>query len=201
MQISITVATGYCSSPIAPVQVLSTWCSPSGTGCSSVGLRGSQAPPANLLQHGVLFPPVHRSCQQPASAWALHGVRLLWTSPCSSVGSSPGCRWISAPPWTSMGCRGTACLTVVFSTGCRGISTPVPGVPPLPPSALTLLSAELFLSHIVIPLFWMLLHSKFFSLLKHVITAVLPPLLMGLALPSGRWILELAGTVGHGESS
>jgi len=45
---------------------------------------------------------------------------LLWVRPlCSGMGSFVGRRWISDPPWTSTGCRGTVCLTMVFSTGCR----------------------------------------------------------------------------------
>ena len=75
------------------------------------------------------------------------------------MGSSLGCRWISAPLWTPMVCRGTACLTMVCSTGCRGISVLAPGAPPPPPSALTLASAELHASHSLTP--FILLH--FFS--------------------------------------
>jgi len=52
---------------------------------------------------------------------------------------------------TSMGCRAKACLTIVCSTGCRGISAPMPAAPPPPPSALTLESEELFLSHSLNP--------------------------------------------------
>ena len=83
-----------------------------------------------------------------SSAGFPRGHSLLRASACSGVGSSTGCRWISAPPWTSMGCRGTACLTVVFPMGCRGISAPAP--PPAP--SLTLVSAWLFFSHILTPL-------------------------------------------------
>jgi len=46
-----------------------------------------------------------------------------------------------------LGCSGTACLTMDFSTSCRGNHTPVPGAPPPPPSALTSMSARLFLSN------------------------------------------------------
>ena len=99
------------------------------------------------VPHGVTSP-----ASKPAPAWAPvstdpqvlpgacssagfpRGHSLLQAPTCSGVGSSPGCRWISAPPWTSLGCRGTACLTMVFPTGCRGISAPTPGAPPPPPS-------------------------------------------------------------------
>jgi len=58
---------------------------------------------------------------------------------------------VSAPLWTSLGCRGTACLTVIFITGCREkISAPAPGAP-LPSPSLTLVSAGLFLSHSLTP--------------------------------------------------
>lgn len=40
---------------------------------------------------------------------------------CSSLRGLPqAAGWISAPQWTSMGYRGTPCLTVVFTMGCRG---------------------------------------------------------------------------------
>lgn len=53
----------------------------------------------------------------------------LWPSSiaatCSSMGYSMGHRWISAPLWTFMGCKGTASLSTVFSRGCRGASVPL----------------------------------------------------------------------------
>jgi len=85
---------------------------------------GSQVLPANLLQRGLLS--LHRST---GPARSLLQLRLsmgsqppLGTSTWSGVGSSTGCRWISAPLWTSMGCRGITCLTMVFITGCMGNS-------------------------------------------------------------------------------
>ncbi|KAM9590855.1 uncharacterized protein ACIBXB_005903 [Morphnus guianensis] len=93
-----------------------------------------------------------------------------------------------------MGCRGTACLTMVFTTGCRGISAPAPGAPPPPPSSLILVSAGLFLLHVLTPLsgchFCL---SQLFFLLKNVITEVLPLSLIGSALAGGGSILEPAG--------
>jgi len=94
---------GHSSSLTAPAWVPSTWCSSSGTGCSSVG------PPWG-----------HKPCQQTCSGVGFslstgpqvlagscssvdfpQGHRLLQAYICSSMGSSTGCRWISAPPWTS----------------------------------------------------------------------------------------------------
>jgi len=138
-------------------------CSPSGTGCSSVG------PPRG-----------HKPCQQTCSdvGSSLHGstgpgrsllqLRLLTESqlpsgiPLLRCGvSSMGYRWISAPPWTSMDCRGTTCLTMVFSTSCKGRLWHLEHLLP-PPSSLTLVFAELFLSHRLTPLSSLLFHCSFF---------------------------------------
>ena len=157
---------GYSSSRTAPAWVPSTGCSPSGADCSSVGPpRGHKSCQQTCFGvgsslHGATGPQVlPGAC---SSAGFPQGHSLLRASTCSGVGSSTGCRWISAPPWTSMGCRGTACLTMVFTMGCRGISALVPGAPPPPPSSPTSVSAELFLSHILTPLSRLLLHSSVF---------------------------------------
>jgi len=153
-------------------------------------LRRESFPQAAVLQeqaaptwvpHGVTSP-----ARKPAPAWASlstapqvlagacssvgspQGHSLLRASTCPGVGSSTGCRWGSAPPWASMGCRGTACLTMVFITACRGSSALAPGAPPAPPSELTLVSAELFLSHCLTPLSQLLCHSRFFPFLNTV---------------------------------
>jgi len=97
-----------------------------------------QAAPA-WVPHGVTSP-----ASKPPPAWAplSMGPQVL-AGACSSVGlptgsqppsgihllwhgvPSMGCRWISAPPWTSMGCRGTTCLTMVFIMSCKGrVSAP-----------------------------------------------------------------------------
>jgi len=143
-----------------------------------LSLHGSTGPGKSLLQHRL---PIRS--QPPLGIHLLqHGV------------PSTGCRWISAPPWTSMGCRGRACLTMVFITGCkRKLSAPESRAPPPPPSSLTLVSAELFLSHRLTPLSSLPFHCSLFLLLKYVITDVLPPSLIGLALASSRSILEPAG--------
>jgi len=94
-------------------------CSPSGTDCCSMGPfpRGAvlqeQVAPVRV-PHRVTSP-----ASSPAPAWAPlsmgpevlpgaccstgspRGDSLLQPSTCSSVGSSIGCRWISAPLWTS----------------------------------------------------------------------------------------------------
>jgi len=125
---------GWSSSRTAPAWVPPMGCSPSGTGCSSMG------PPQG-----------HKSCQQTCSNMGFpQSHSLFWASTCSGTASFTGCRWISVPTWTSMGCRHTACLA--FSMGCRGIAASVPGAPPPPTSSLTLVSAGLFLSHFLTPL-------------------------------------------------
>jgi len=82
------------------------------------------------------------------------------------------------------------------------LSAPASRAPLPPPSSLTLVPAELFLSHSLSRLSQLPFPAGFFALLKYVIAEALPPLLTGLALASGRSILELTGTgsVRHGES-
>jgi len=75
--------------------------------------KGSQALPANLLWHGLLSPQVRRSWQEPTPEWASHRVTASFRHPPAPAwGLFHGLQWISAPPWTSMGCRGTTCLTL-----------------------------------------------------------------------------------------
>ena len=154
-----------------------------------------QAAPA-LVLHGVTSPA--RKC---APAWGplsmgpqvLPGLcssmglpwghSLLLASPCSSVESASGCRWRSATPWTSMGCRVTAYLIMVFSMGCSGISAPVLGACPPPSSSLTLVSAESFLSRsLTSPSSLFCCHTGFFPHLRYVIPEAVPLSLTGLAL-------------------
>ena len=54
----------------------------------------------------------YSSCQEPAPS--MEEQLPSGTSPCSGMGSSPGCGWGSAPPWASMA-AGTACPTMVCS--------------------------------------------------------------------------------------
>ena len=120
----------------------------SSTNCSSVGpSQGAQSFRNRLLQRGsphrVASPaskaaparaPLHRAAS-PARSLLQRGLPTgsqppLGAIPCTAVGSSTGCRWISAPPWTSTGCRVRACVTMVLPRSGRGISAPVPGAPP-----------------------------------------------------------------------
>ena len=111
---------------------------------------GSQVLPLNQLQRGFFSPQGHRSCQERRLPTVSQPP--LGASTCSRMESSMGWRWIAAPLLTSMGCWGTACLTMVVSTGFRGISAQAPGAPLSHRSSLTLVSAELFLSHLLTPL-------------------------------------------------
>ncbi|KAM9591178.1 uncharacterized protein ACIBXB_006075 [Morphnus guianensis] len=174
-----------------------------------------------LLQHGSL--PRHAVLQEHiAPAWVPHGVTSparkpapwapLSTDPqvlpgaCSSVGFPRGHSLLRAPTCSGMGsstgCRGTACLTMVFTMGCRGISALAHGAPPPPPSSLTLVSAGLFLLHVLTLLSGcrFCLSRNFFFLLKNVITEAVPLSLIGLALAGGGSVLEPVGigSVGHG---
>jgi len=92
------------------------------------------------------------------------------------------------------GLQGDSLHHQVFSTGCRGISLPAPGAPPPPPSLLTCMSTELFLSHIFTPPTC----CSFFPCLKYDITEALLSL-MGLALASSRSFSEpvVIGSIGH----
>jgi len=180
-------------------------CSPSGTGCSSVGLPRGHKPCQHTCSgmgsslHGSAGPA--RSLLQrelPMGSQPPSGIHMLWCGV-----HFTGCRWMSAPPWTSMYCRGTAGLTMIFIMGCRGkLSAPASQAPPPAASSMTLVSAELFLSYHLTPLSQLLPHCGFFPLLKYVITGVLPPSLIGLALASSESMLEPAGTgsVRHGGS-
>ena len=151
---------------------------------------GSQALPANLLWRGLLSPQVHRSWQEPAPAWGSsqgHGF----------LQASTYCRWISAPPWPSMGCRGTTCLTMVFITSYKGRLSILTFQAPPPPSFFTDLDVcrvvSLTLSHS--SLYPAVSPAEFFlPFLKYFITELLPPSLIGLALASGGSILEPADT-------
>jgi len=90
----------------------------------------------------------HGSCQKPAPAQVLHEVTA--------------CLRHIHLLWCGMDCRGTTCITMVFTMDCRGISALLPGALP-PPPALTLVSAELFVSHLLTLFFQLLLCSGVFT--------------------------------------
>jgi len=91
--------------------------------------------------------------EQTAPAWVPQGLQLLPGATRSQLLYgllSMGCSFIqgmSTCVGSSTGCSVHICSTVVFSLGCRGISTLAPAAPPPHPSPLTLVSAGLFLSH------------------------------------------------------
>ncbi|XP_064501646.1 protein N-terminal glutamine amidohydrolase isoform X1 [Pseudopipra pipra] len=130
-------ANGKWQKPPPPYPCIETAGS-SGTGHSSVG------PPWG-----------HKSCQQTCSSMdsSLHGS----AGPCQESAPARASHWVTAffqaSTCSSMrllqGLQGHSCFTMVFTTGCRGISAPVPGGPPPPPSSMNFMSAELFLSQIL----------------------------------------------------
>jgi len=103
--------------------------------CSSMGssLQGSAGPGRSLLQHRL-----------PTGSQLPSGILLLQRGV-----PTTGCRWRSAPPWTSMDRRGTTCLTMVFITSSKGrLSALAPPAPP-PPSFFTDLGVCRVFFHIV----------------------------------------------------
>jgi len=131
---------------------------------------GSQALPANLLRCGLLSPQVLLgACSSVGSTW---NHRLLWAHP-------------PAPAWGASWATG-GYLLHCGPVWAAGISLPhhgllyglqgVSGACPPPPSSLTLVSAELLLSHSLTPLSGCnCCCAGFFSpLLKYVIPEVLP---------------------------
>jgi len=98
----------------------------------------------------------------PTGSQPSPGIHLLWLGV-----PSTGYRWISAPPWTSMGCSGTACLTMVFHHELQG-KTPCSDIlstSSLTPCLLTLVSVELFLSHCLTRLSTLPFPCRIFSFL------------------------------------
>lgn len=139
---------------------------------------------------------VCRSCHESAPAQASHEVISFFRHPPSPLWIPPCCRWISAPPWTSMSCSDTA-ASPWSSLWAAEESALAPGALPSPLS-LTLMSAELFLSHIIT------------ALSGCSCTVVFPPSQIhdprgatttadGLAQSSDGSILELSGiySIGH----
>lgn len=126
--------------------------------------------------HGVINP-----ASKPDSAWIhvfLHDHRSC-REPESSVGFTQDCSFLLVHLHPSQvlhrlqmnlcstmdlhRLKGHSCLTTVCTMGCREISAPLPGAPDPPPSPATLVSARLFLSHILIPLSQLQLFCSKFS--------------------------------------
>jgi len=127
---------------------------------------GSQALPANLLQHGLLSPQVRRSWQESAPVQAPHGVTASFRHP-------------PAPVWGPFHGLQVAICSTMDLHGLQGNNLPHQGLhhemqgktlcsdisgtsSPPPPSSLTLVSAELFLSHCLTPLSNCCLTAEFF---------------------------------------
>ena len=98
----------------------------------------------------------HSSCQEPAPVWDLHGFTVSFTAhPPTAVWDPPqSAVCISAPRWSSVGCRGRKCFTTIFCTGCREISAPGPGALHPHCSSLTLAFARVLLLSSFFPLFF-----------------------------------------------
>jgi len=126
---------------------------------------GSQALPANLLQRGLPSPRGHRSWQKPAPVRAAHGVTASFRHPPAPAWGPPwaaggdllhrGPPWAAgaqpASPWSSSRVARDSLLWHLEHL------LPLP-----PPSSLTLVSAELSLSHHLTPLSSVLFHCSFF---------------------------------------
>lgn len=76
---------------------------------------GSKALQANLLQHGLLSPQGHRSCQEPALVWALHGGTAPFRHPAYPGWDPPraavGPLLQSCLPWTAGGQPALPCFS------------------------------------------------------------------------------------------
>ena len=176
-----------------------------------MGCIPSWTAPAWVLPQGAVLQ------EQAAAAWVTHGITSPVSKPALAWARSAGpgrsllqrraphrvttfFRYPPALAWGPFhGLQVDICSTVDLH-GLQGDSLPHQGLyhklkgktlcSGIPPSSLTLVSAELFLSHRLAPLSQL----PFLPLLKSVIPEELPPSLMGLALGSGRAVLELAGT-------
>jgi len=90
---------------------------------------GSQALPANLLQHGLLSPQVRRSWQERAPARSPHGVTASLRYPPALVWGPP---WAAGgdllhrgPPWTAgkQPASPWSCITSCKGRLCSGVSS------------------------------------------------------------------------------
>jgi len=177
-------------------------CSPSGTGCSSVGPPRGHKPCQETCSGMGCSPQVHRSCWEPAPACAAHGFTASFRHPPApawgfrqAAGGDPlyrGPPWTAggqpASPWSSLWAERNLCSST-WSISSPSFFTDL-GVY----RVVSFTSSHSSLSTAI--------SLQVFPLLKYVVTEALPPLLIGLALASGGSILELAGTgfIRHGGS-
>jgi len=134
------------------------------------------------------------ACSSMGSPWGGHS--LLQESTCSGVGSSLGCRWISAPPLSSGGSSGGQpafhhcllhrlqgnLLSGAWSTSSPSFFTDL--------GICRVVSVAYSHSSLAAKCHY----TGFFSLIKFVITEVLPLSLIGSALARDGSILEPGGT-------
>lgn len=103
--------------------------------------------PNESFRSGLLqceFPMGHNSCEKTFSCVVLSLCRLQL--PPGLINLLQCESFMAASLCSSVCCRETACVTTVFTAGCRRISVPAPGVPLPPASSPILTSAGLFLS-------------------------------------------------------
>jgi len=172
-------------------------CSPSGTGCSSVGPPWGHKPCQQTCSS--VGSSLHRSWQQPAPAQAPHGVTASFRHPpalawvpfhwlqvdiCSTV-ELHGLQGNNLPHCgLHHELQGKALCSSVSSTSSPCFFTDLGAC-----RVISLTSSHSSLCTAVSPQF-----RPPTPLLKYVITETLPPSLIGLALVSSGSVLELAGT-------
>lgn len=138
---------------------------------------------------GDLLPPLQESaclCQELVLAQASHMFTAFsQTSTCSSVGLLHEQQVDFCIPVVLHGLQRVSCFSMVFTTDCRGISSPMLGAPPLLPSTDLAVCRVVPLTYSHPSFLWPKLypHSNFF-LLKNVIIEALLPFLIGPVLTS-----------------
>jgi len=159
---------------------------------------GSQVLPANLLWRGLLSSQGHRSWQDPAPVWASHGVTGSFG--CIHLPRRGVLTGLQVDICSTMDLHGLqghclphhGLLHGLQGNLCFGAwSTSFPSFTDLGVCRV----ASLAYSHYSLAL-------QFFFLIQYVIPEVLPPLLLGSVLASGRSVPELAGigSIGHRRS-
>jgi len=159
---------------------------------------GSQALPANLLQCSLLSPQVCRSWQEPVPARSPHCATASFRHPpAPACGPFHGLQVDICSTVDLHGLQGTnlphrglhhELQGKTLCSDISGTSTPSFFTDLVVCRGVSLISSHSSLSTAISPAVFFLL------LLKYVITEVLPPLLIGLALASSGSVLEPAGT-------